>query len=77
MISFEQAYIFGSLAKPYRFFKDSDVDVAFLGLRDEDFFQAIAFLSRELDANVDVIQLEDHTLRDKVMREGIKWKKSD
>lgn len=77
VISFEQAYIFGSLAKPYRFFRDSDVDIAFLGLQNKDFFQAIAFLSRELGRNVDAIQLEGHPLRDKVMREGIKWKKSD
>jgi predicted nucleotidyltransferase len=74
-ISFEQAYIFGSLAKPYRYFEDSDVDIAFVGLKDQDFFQTIAFLSGELDREVDVLQLEDHPLRDKVMREGIKWKK--
>ena len=77
LISFEQSYIFGSLAKPYRFFRDSDVDIAFLGLKDQGFFQAIAFLSRELDIDIDVIQLEDHPLRDKIVREGIKWKKSD
>jgi len=75
-ISFDQAYIFGSLAKPYRFLKDSDLDIAFVGLKDEDFFQAIASLSRELDREVDVLQLEGHPLRDKVMREGIKWKKN-
>jgi len=74
-ISFEQAYIFGSLAKPHRYFKDSDVDIAFVGLKDQDFFQIIAFLSGELDREVDVLQLEDHPLRDKVMWEGIKWKK--
>jgi len=77
LISFEQAHIFGSLAKPYRFFEDSDVDIAFVGLKDEDFFQAIAFLSRELGRDVDVIQLEGHSLRGKVMREGIEWKKND
>jgi hypothetical protein len=48
-----------------------------VGLKDEDFFQTIAFLSRELDKEVDVLQLEDHPLRDKVMREGIQWKKND
>jgi len=62
LISFDQAYIFGSLAKPHRFFKDSDVDIAFVGLKDEDFFQAIAFLSRELGRGVDVLQLEEHPL---------------
>ena len=76
-VFFDQAYIFGSLAKPHRFFKDSDVDIAFVGLKDEDFFQAIAFLSRELGRDVDVIQLEGHSLRGKVMREGIEWKKND
>ena len=77
LISFDQAYIFGSLAKPHWFFKDSDVDIAFVGLKDEDFFQAIAFLSRELGRDVDVLQLEEHPLRDKIVREGIKWKKDD
>ena len=77
LISFDQAYIFGSLAKPHRFFKGSDVDIAFVGLKDEDFFQAIAFLSRELGRDVDVLQLEEHPLRDKIVREGIKWKKND
>ena len=77
LFSFDQAYIFGSLAKPNRFFKDSDVDIAFVGLKDEDFFQAIAFLSRELGRDVDVLQLEEHPLRDKIVREGIKWKKDD
>ena len=76
-VFFDQAYIFGSLAKPHRFFKDSDVDIAFVGLKDEDFFQTIAFLSRELDKEVDVLQLEEHPMRDKIVREGIKWKKND
>lgn len=74
-ISFKEAYIFGSLAKPHRFFGDSDVDIAFVGLKDEDFFQAIAFLSRELSAEVDVLQLEDYPLREKIIRRGIKWKR--
>ena len=77
LISFEQVYIFGSLAKPYRFFKDSDIDIGFVGLKDEDFFQTIAFLSRKLGREVDVLQLEDHPLRAKVVREGMKWRKND
>jgi len=76
-VPFQEAYIFGSLAKPHRFFKDSDIDIAFVGLKDENFFQAIAFLSRELGRDVDVLQLEEHPLRDKIVREGIKWKKDD
>ncbi|SFM80829.1 nucleotidyltransferase family protein [Thermodesulforhabdus norvegica] len=77
LIPFEEAYIFGSLTKPYRYFADSDVDIAFIGLRDEDFFRAMAFLSRELGTEVDILQLEGHPLRDKVVKEGIRWKRSD
>jgi len=76
-ISFEEAYIFGSLASPYLYFENSDIDIAFLGLKDEDFFQAMAFLSRELEAEVDILQLEDCPWREKIMREGIKWKKKN
>ena len=77
LISFDQSYVFGSLTKPFRFFKDSDIDIGFVGLKDEDFFQTIAFLSRKLGREVDVLQLEDHPLRAKVMREGMKWRKND
>jgi len=76
-ISFEEAYIFGSLASPYLYFENSDIDIAFLGLKDEDFFHAMAFLFRELGAEVDVLQLESCAWREKIMREGIKWKKKN
>lgn len=75
-IPFQEAYIFGSLAKPHRYFDDSDVDIAFVGLKDEDFFRAMAFLSRELRTEVDVLHLEGHPLREKILREGVRWKKS-
>jgi len=75
-VPFQEAYIFGSLAKPYRYFDESDIDVAFVGLRDEDFFRAMAFLSRELEADVDVVQLESHPLREKIVKEGIRWTRS-
>lgn len=75
-LPFEEAYIFGSLAKPYRFLDDSDVDIAFVGLDDKDFFHAVAFLSRELDAEVDLLQLEGHPLAERIVREGIRWRRS-
>jgi len=77
-IQFSEAYIFGSLIHPYRFRDDSDVDIGFFGLADEDFFRAIAFLSREIGRDVDVIQLESHPLKDKIQTAGVmKWTKSD
>jgi len=78
IISFDEAYIFGSASKPFGFRELSDLDIGFYGLKDQDFFAAMAFLSREtgLD-NVDVIQLEEHRLAEKILKEGIPWKKSD
>ena len=74
-VSFEEVYVFGSLAKPYRYFDESDIDIACIGLRNEDYFRAVASLSRKLDAEVDVVQLEEHPLRKKIIREGIRWKR--
>ena len=74
-IAFRNAYIFGSLVKPGRFFEDSDIDIAVEGLKDEDLFPAIAFLSRELGREVDVIQLEGHRLEGKIRQEGLRWNK--
>ncbi len=75
-VPFEHAYIFGSLTQQGHFHEDSDVDVAFVGLRHEDFFRVLAWLSRKLDTDVDIVQLEEHPLREKILREGIPWTKS-
>jgi len=74
-IHFEEAYLFGSITKPYRFSTESDIDIGFVGLRDGDFFRAMAFISREIGFDVDVIQLEGHKLEQKVKKEGMKWKR--
>lgn len=76
-VGFEEAYLFGSVTRPYCFAKHSDIDVGFLGLKDKDFFKVIAFLSRELEADVDVVQLEGHRLAEKVEKEGIRWKRKE
>lgn len=74
---FREAYIFGSIVKPFGFTGRSDVDIAFVGLADEHFFQAMSFLSRELGVGVDVVQLEGHRLAEKIRKEGMKWIKKD
>ncbi len=77
-VKFSEAYIFGSLIHPYNFRDDSDVDIGFLGLADEDFFKAIALLSNEIGRDVDVIQLENHPLKDRIQTAGIiEWTKSN
>lgn len=77
LVSFQEAYIFGSLARPYRYADGSDVDVAFVGLGNEDFFRAMSFLGHELGTEVDVVQLEGNRLREKITKEGVRWKKRD
>lgn len=73
-IVFKEAYIFGSITKKGHFGSASDIDIGFTGLRDEDVVPVIAFLSGELERDVDVVQLEGHRLAGYI-REGIKWKK--
>lgn len=76
-VSFHECYLFGSLIKPDKFRPGSDIDIGFMGLKDEDFFSAMSFLSRELGVEVDVFQLEQHRLKDKVTSEGMKWNRKD
>ena len=73
-IPFEEAYIFGSVTKPSDFKEESDVDIAFLGLPKERLFESVAYLSRELLRDVDVIELERSRLKEKILKEAIRWK---
>jgi len=76
-VFFNEAYIFGSVVKPHGFSELSDIDIGFIGLKDEDFFKAMSFISSQIGLEVDVIQLEGHRLADKVMREGVRWTQKD
>ncbi|GAB6274715.1 MAG: hypothetical protein STSR0004_15800 [Peptococcaceae bacterium] len=73
-LSFKEAYLFGSLVKPYAFYPESDIDIGFTDLKDADFFKAMAFLSSELGREVDVIQMEGHRLTPKIFKEGLRIK---
>lgn len=72
-----EAYIFGSLARPGRFRKDSDIDIAVLGLRKRLYFAFMAALRNALAREVDVIELEQHPWREKILKDGIRWKKTN
>ena len=76
-IFFNEAYVFGSVVKPHRFSELSDIDIGFIGLKDEDFFKTMSFISSQIGVEVDIIQLEGHRLADKVKREGVIWTKKD
>ncbi|MBM3310127.1 MAG: nucleotidyltransferase domain-containing protein [Candidatus Aminicenantes bacterium] len=75
-ISFGEAILFGSLTKKGKFADESDIDIAFAGLADADFFRAQAFLSRDLGCEVDVVQIENSgRLKNKIREDGVRWKK--
>jgi predicted nucleotidyltransferase len=75
-VKFDEAFLFGSVTRPYAFNETSDVDIGFLNLKDEDFFSSISFLSERLGRDVDVVQLESvEGLRQKVLKGAISWTK--
>lgn len=73
-VAFERAILFGSVLATGRFRADSDVDIAFSRLDDTDFFPVVARLSRELERDVDIIQLENHPLATSVLEKGVVWR---
>lgn len=73
-VPFKEAYIFGSITKPYEFSENSDVDIGFLGLKDEYFFTAMAFISRGINRDADIIQLENFRFAERIKKEGIRVK---
>lgn len=77
IIPFAEAYLFGSVAKPYRFTETSDIDIGFVGLDDKHFFKAMSFLSQETGHDVDIVQLENHRLSDKIKKGDIQWRRRD
>lgn len=70
-----EAYVFGSLTQPGRFRKHSDVDLAVRGLKKENYFAFMAALHNALEREVDVVELERHPWREKILETGIRWKK--
>ncbi len=75
-VTFDEAFVFGSLMQPYAFYDKSDIDIGFVNLPDDRFFFTIAFLSGHLGRDVDVVQLETAgRIRSKILKEGIRWTK--
>ena len=72
---FQAAYIFGSILKRKRFYYDSDIDIAVAGLAGKDFFSFMAKAAEILGRDVDVVQIESHRLKDKIVEEGLFWKR--
>lgn len=52
-----QAYLFGSVVRPYGFGRYSDIDLAVETIDPNYFFQAIAKLSERVERDVDLVEL--------------------
>jgi predicted nucleotidyltransferase len=72
---FKEAYIFGSLSKPYQFGEFSDIDIAFSGLSSDKLPLAIGFLSRKIERDVNVVVMEKVHFAKKILERGIKWRR--
>jgi predicted nucleotidyltransferase len=70
----EQVILFGSLADPAQFWPDSDVDLAVIGLRSEDYFQAWRVVEEIVqDCVVDLVEVDQakESLRQAILRYGV------
>ena len=68
----DDAYIFGSLAKRDKFHTKSDVDIALSGLDKFDHFAFIGDISEMLNREVDVIRLEECHFPQSIVNRGIR-----
>ncbi|WP_219729867.1 nucleotidyltransferase family protein [Sodalinema gerasimenkoae] len=69
----EQAYIFGSLTRPYQFQPHSDIDIAVEQVDPEGMFLMISFLMTDMNRDVDVIELRKCHFSHKIRETGILW----
>lgn len=69
----EQAYIFGSLTRPYQFQPHSDIDIAVEQVDPEGMFLMISFLMTDMNRDVDVIDLRKCHFAHKIRETGILW----
>ena len=71
--SWDDAYIFGSVANAGKYRTDSDVDIALSGLDKFDYYAFIGDISELLSKRVDVVLLEECRFSRSIMEKGIKW----
>jgi hypothetical protein len=68
-----QAYLFGSLLRPNRFGRHSDVDVAVEALDTNHFFPAMAALSEAVGRDVDLVELRKCPFAERIRQTGQLW----
>ena len=70
----DDAYIFGSLAKKGKFRVNSDIDIAVSGLNKFEHYAFIGAISELLNRKVDVIRFEDCKFSHSIVDRGIRCK---
>ena len=71
----DELYVFGSVTKPERFRRHSDIDIGISGLDKFLHYRFISDLSGLLEKDVDVVRLEDCVFPEVIKTRGIRWKK--
>uniref|UniRef100_A0A832EKU5 Nucleotidyltransferase domain-containing protein n=1 Tax=Desulfacinum infernum TaxID=35837 RepID=A0A832EKU5_9BACT len=74
-VPFEEVYVFGSITHPGRFTEHSDIDLAFKNLPKDALLSVTGMLSDALERDVNVCRLEELPFQDKVLKEGVRWRK--
>ena len=69
----KEAYLFGSIVKEGKYRQKSDIDIALLGLKKNDFYKFIGEISDLLNRRVDVVLLEECHFAQSIKEKGIKW----
>jgi predicted nucleotidyltransferase len=71
----DQAYLFGSVIRPYRFTEKSDLDIAVETIQPDTFFDALAHLSEAVGRDVDLVDLSKCHFAERIRQRGVQWKK--
>lgn len=72
-----QAYLFGSVIRPYHFTERSDVDIAVESVEVEAFFTEMASLSEAIERNVDLVELPKCPFAHRIRQRGQLWKRQN
>ena len=72
----QQAYVFGSVVLPGRFYFHSDIDIAVEQIDPKRFFEAMSTLSASLGRDVDLVELDKCHFAHRIREKGILWEKT-
>lgn len=72
--TFQEAWIFGSVTRPYSYSPTSDIDIGLEGLDKFQLYSFVGAIQDYLERSVDVVRLEETRLAAKIKREGVLWK---